>query len=447
MSSEDPPSSPPDDAADATDASGDLTSGAPTNERPTAPEGRSPSTGDRASETLLGRIETRHAVGAAVVLAVAAGLLVAPAVFGAVGGPDGTVAVVEIDGTIDSATAQHVEDNLRDARTNDSIEAVVLEVDSGGGLPAQSERMYAAVDRTASVMPVYAAVDTLGASGAYLAIAPADRIYVAPSAQAVGSVGVAGTAPAPSGPNAGTTGPDKAGTDPDTQRERRQTLANLFVENVLEQRGEEIELDREAIAHADAYLGTEAVENGFADRFGFVDGAVADAATEAGLDDYAVDTRRTEDPIPGGLSLLERDDGTVVVAGGSESSLGDGLILAVAPVAWDETVGDEIAMTSYTGRLPADEAGAATTTDDESAAANGGAGAGASTSERRSPRSRWPSSWSSASPPSAAQSSTAPRPRRTRSPTTTGSSRRSSPRPRPRAARSNWRATSPRTRS
>jgi len=165
-----------------------------------------------------------------VVLAVVAGLVVAPSVYGAVTGPDGTVAVVEIDGSIDSATAQHVEDNLREARNNDSIEAVVLEVDSGGGLPAQSERMYAAVDRTASVMPVIATVDTPGASGAYLAIAPADKIYVAPSAQAVGSVGVAGTAPAPNGPNAGTTGPDKAGSDPTQQRERRQIREPLLRE-------------------------------------------------------------------------------------------------------------------------------------------------------------------------------------------------------------------------
>ncbi|WP_049908802.1 MULTISPECIES: S49 family peptidase [Halorubrum] len=346
----------------------------PTAERPVSDGGRA---------TGLDRIETRHAVGVAAILAVAAGLLVAPGVYGAVTGPDGTVAVVEIDGSIDSATAQHVEDNLRDARTNDSIEAVVLEVDSGGGLPAQSERMYAAVDRTASVMPVYAAVDTLGASGAYLAIAPADRIYVAPSAQAVGSVGVAGTAPAPSGPNAGGTGPDKRGSDPDTQRERRQTLANLFLENVIEQRGDEIELDREEIAHADAYLGTEAVENGFADEFGFVDGAVADAASEAGLGDYAVDTRRMESPVPSGLSLLERDDGTVVVADASDDELGDGLVLAVAPAAWDETVGDDVVMTSYTGRLPADgdaadaeatTGGGGNATTDDAAAANGGDG-------------------------------------------------------------------------
>ncbi|WP_434521505.1 S49 family peptidase [Halorubrum sp. AS12] len=378
MSSEDPPSRTPDESTDDAEVATDDRSTA-TRSAPSA--GRS--SGDDADATLLDRVETRHAVGVAAVLAIAAGLLVAPGVYGAVTGPDGTVAVVEIDGSIDSATAQHVEDNLRDARTNDSIEAVVLEVNSGGGLPAQSERMYAAVDRTASVMPVYAAVDTLGASGAYLAIAPADRIYVAPSAQAVGSVGVAGTAPAPNGPNAGTTGPDKSGSDPDTQRERRQTLANLFIENVIEQRGDEIELDREAIAHADAYLGTEAVENGFADEFGFVDGAVADAAAEAEIDDYEVDTRRTESPVPTSIPLLERDDGTVVVADGSEEELGDGLVLAVAPEAWDETVGDDVVMTSYTGRLPADgdAADAETTaggdgdaTTDDAAAENGGDG-------------------------------------------------------------------------
>nr|WP_049897323.1 S49 family peptidase [Halorubrum arcis] len=310
---------------------------------------------EESDDSRFNRVRSRPAVGIAVVLAVIAGLVVAPGVYGAVTGPDGTVAVIEIDGSIDSATAQHVEDNLREARNNDSIEAVVLEVDSGGGLPAQSERMYAAVDRTASVMPVIATVDTLGASGAYLAIAPADEIYVAPSAQAVGSVGVAGTAPAPNGPNAGTTGPDKAGSDPAQQRERRQILANLFLENVMEQRGDEIELDRDEIAHADAYLGTEAVENGFADEFGFVDDAVADAAAEAGLDSYTVDTRRTEDQIPGGIPLLERDDGTVVVADGTDDTLGDGLVLAVAPEAWDETVGDDIVMTSYTGRVSAEK--------------------------------------------------------------------------------------------
>ncbi|MFC6755106.1 S49 family peptidase, partial [Halorubrum tibetense] len=139
----------------------------------------------------LSNVSERQVIAVVAILAVAAGALLAPQVYSTVTDADGSVAVVEIDGTITTPMAQDVEEQLRDARTNDSIDAVVLEVESGGGLPAQSERMYAAVDRTAAEMPVIAAVDTLGASGAYLAIAPADEIYVAPSAQAVGSVGVA----------------------------------------------------------------------------------------------------------------------------------------------------------------------------------------------------------------------------------------------------------------
>lgn len=322
----------------------------------------------------------RYAIAGVAIVAVVAGALVAPAVYGAVTGPDGTVSVVEIDGTIDSTSAQHVEDELRNARRNESVQAVVLEVESGGGLPAQSERMYAAVDRTAAEMPVIAAVDTLGASGAYLAISPADEIYVAPSAQSIGSVGVAGTAPAPSAPSAGTTGPDKRGGNPNDLREEQQTLANLFVASVIEQRGEEIELDRAEIAHAESYLGTEAVANGFADEVGFVDGAIADAAAEAGLDSYEVATHRTESSQSLALPSLDGSDEVVVAE--SDDRLDDDLILAVAPEVWDETVDDDLRLVSYSGRLPADSTApvpnrtATQTTDDRATAAEtGGEGA------------------------------------------------------------------------
>ena len=307
-------------------------------------------------------VSRRQVLVVVAILAVAAGALLAPQVYSTVTDSDGTVAVVEIDGTISTPMAQDVEDQLRDARANDSVDAVVLEVESGGGLPAQSERMYAAVDRTADEMPVIAAVDTLGASGAYLAIAPADEIYVAPSAQAVGSVGVAGTAPAPSGPNEGTSGPDKSAASPSEQRERQQVLANLFIENVIEQRGDEIDLDREEIAHADAYLGTQAVDNGFADEFGFVDDAIDDAAREAGLGSYEIETHRSG--TPGGLDipLIENADGEIVVADDTEA-LNAGLILAVAPQVWDETVGEDVEIRSYSGDHPVD--GEDTGGDDE----------------------------------------------------------------------------------
>lgn len=281
----------------------------------------------------------RGKIALVAVLAIAAGAVLAPQVYSSTTGPDGTVAVIELEGTIDEPTAQFIEGELREARHNNSVEAVVLEVNSGGGLPAQSERIYAAVERTSEQMPVIAAVDTLGASGAYLSIAPADDIYVAPSAQAVGSVGVTGTAPQPLSPSAGDTGPNKGGTHPDDAREDREILAELFLESVMTQRGGEIELSRDEVARANVYLGTEAVENGFADEFGFVDDAIGEAADRAGLDSYEVDTRRTEQQqnLLGSLPLGE--DGKVMIK--DDEGLNENLVLAVAPQFVDETDSEE----------------------------------------------------------------------------------------------------------
>ncbi len=239
-----------------------------------------------------------------IVIAIGVGVLAAPQVMG-LADDDEYVAVIEVPELIDANGAQAVEDDLREARHNDSIEAVVLEVDSGGGLPAESERISTAVDRTAQEMPVIAAVDSLGASGAYLSMAPADEIYVSPSSQAVGSVGVVSNiGPSPLAPDETTTGPNKQAQDPDTTRAEQQLLADLFLETVLEYRGDEIELAPEEIARAETFIGTEAVENGFADDLGFVDDAIEDVADEAGLSSYEI--TRTEGPtMTDPLLLLE----------------------------------------------------------------------------------------------------------------------------------------------
>lgn len=323
----------------------------------------------------------RGQIALAAVVAVAAGAFLAPQVYSSTTGPDGTVAVIELEGTIDESTAQFVEGELREARQNDSVEAVVLEVNSGGGLPAQSERIYAAVEKTSEQMPVIAAVDTLGASGAYLSIAPADDIYTAPSAQAVGSVGVTGAAPQPLAPSPGDTGPNKGSAHPDDAREDREILAELFLESVMTQRGDEIELSREEVARADVYLGTEAVNNGFADELGFVDDAIDDAADRAELDSYEVDTRRTEtqqSPIAG--LPLQTEDGEVVVE--RNERLNENLILAIAPQYVDRTLSEEFEIVYHSGDYVPPEAtqhsdttgaeGSPTSPQNETAASTGG---------------------------------------------------------------------------
>jgi protease-4 len=242
---------------------------------------------------LIERLSRRQQIAIAAVLAIAAGALVAPQVYGQTTDDDGTVAVIEVNGIITANTAQELETELRGARHNDSVKAVVLDVNSGGGSPGSSERMYMAVERTAAQMPVIAAVDTVGASGAYYTMLPADEIYVTPTAE-VGSVGVIGPAPQPTGPNEGASAPDKGTLHPDDHRAQTETIKRSFLESVMEQRGDEIELSRTEVAHARTYPGIEAVENGYADEIGTVDDAIADTADEAGLGSYTVDIRESE---------------------------------------------------------------------------------------------------------------------------------------------------------
>jgi len=254
---------------------------------------------------------TRRQQYAAVVLAaLVVGAVVAPTVYGARDSPDGVVAVVTIEGPVVGSTAENVEDELREIRTNESVEAVVIELDTPGGTPAASERMYTSIQRTSQEMPVIASVQGASASGGYYAMLPADEIYVLPTS-ITGSVGLAAGAPEASPPVEGPSGPDKRGSNPIQQWATQETLADIFIDTVMEQRGDEIELSREEVSKADIYLGVEAVENGFADEIGDLDAAIDEAADRAGLENYAVDKRDTSLRF---LPFLFKTDDELVVA-------------------------------------------------------------------------------------------------------------------------------------
>lgn len=272
-------------------------------------------------------------VGIIVIVAILAG---AAAAFYAPGivadDTEDRVAVVELHGMIDAQNAQHVEAHLRDARMNDSIHAVVLEVNSDGGLPAESERIRTAVERTAADMPVKAAVDTSAASGAYLAMTAADTIYVAPSAQAIGSVGVTGPVAPPMTPQEDATGPNKGQIHPDDDLHRAETLASIFADTVIDDRGDRLALDRAELMQADIYLGVEAVDNGLADDLGHTDVAITNAAAEAGLSDYAVDRfgTGTQDPLDFLFGIEDQQSANV-----TDTDVPAGVHLAINPVALD----------------------------------------------------------------------------------------------------------------
>jgi protease-4 len=234
---------------------------------------------------------------ALVVLALVVGLLVAPFAWDAAAGPTEEVAVIPLAGVIDGANAADVTERLAEARDDPTVEAVVIVVDSPGGLATASEELHSQVSRTAEVMPVVAVIQSGGLSGGYYAITPSDEIYVKPTSLA-GSVGSQVQAPQPVGPldEVITSGPDKLdGQDREGWERQTQMSGKMFVENVYQDRGDRLELTREELAHAQVYGGISAVEYGLADDVGDLERGLDTAADRAGLgDDYAVTTLQYE---------------------------------------------------------------------------------------------------------------------------------------------------------
>ncbi len=106
-------------------------------------------------------------------------------------------ALITLKGTIASdteASSDNLIANLRRAFANPETDAVILEINSGGGSPVQSGYVYDEIKRLRGIHPkikLYAVITDIGASGAYYIAAAADEIY-ADKASLVGSIGVTG---------------------------------------------------------------------------------------------------------------------------------------------------------------------------------------------------------------------------------------------------------------
>ncbi|HCN18167.1 MULTISPECIES: signal peptide peptidase SppA [Psychrobacter] len=105
------------------------------------------------------------------------------------------LAVVELQGVISSgdvANAYDVNEALTRAFENNNSKAVVLEINSPGGSPVQSDEIWQNMMDLRQEYPdkkLYAVIGDIGASGAYYIASAADEIYVNPSSL-VGSIGV-----------------------------------------------------------------------------------------------------------------------------------------------------------------------------------------------------------------------------------------------------------------
>jgi protease-4 len=202
-------------------------------------------------------------------------------------GSQSHTAVVPIDGVIapgESANAFEIQQNLEAAFEAPGSKGVMLEINSPGGSPVQSEYVYRAIlDLKAQYpgKPVHAVIGDIGASGAYYIAAAADTIHAAP-ASIVGSIGVVSSG---FGFNdlleklgvdrrVVTAGENKAMLDPflpesETDKKHLQSLLDAthqqFIARVQEGRGERLTTGDEDVFDGRVWSGEQALILGLVD--------------------------------------------------------------------------------------------------------------------------------------------------------------------------------------
>lgn len=203
--------------------------------------------------------------------------------------PETHTAIVDINGTIAADTktnARRIVAGVEAAFENESTAGVILRINSGGGSPVQSGRVYDEVRRIRSEyedVPLYAVIGDIGASGAYYIAAAADKIY-ADKSSLVGSIGVrsGGFGFVDTLDKLGverrliTSGENKAFLDPfqpvkeDEVMHMESVLANVheqFKTAVREGRGEALKEDAEIFSGL-IWTGEQALEKGLIDGLG-----------------------------------------------------------------------------------------------------------------------------------------------------------------------------------
>lgn len=216
------------------------------------------------------------------------------------------IMVVSVDGVIgDGMAYENIMKDLQEVRDDETIKALILEVNSPGGSVYNAEQIYNTIEKIKDErkIPVYTVMETMAASGGYYISAPTDKIY-ASNETLTGSIGVIMSSYSFEGlfekygikeqnittgdmKDAGTPGKDMT----DEQKEYFQNLADSaferFVKVVAD--GRDIKEDQvKKLADGRVYDGSQAVENGLIDEIGDMEKAIKDISKEAKLNDPVV---------------------------------------------------------------------------------------------------------------------------------------------------------------
>jgi protease-4 len=206
------------------------------------------------------------------------------------------------DGVIGSDTFA---EEIRKAREDDDIKAIVLRINSPGGSFEASDIMWREVDLASKKKPVIASMSDVAASGGYYLAMAADTIVARPTT-ITGSIGIFGVMFDLSSfldnklgithdeVRTGEYGERYTVTRPLTDGEKRIWQSELdrhyetFTSKAAEGRGVTVEAIKK-VGGGRVWTGTQAKDNQLVDIIGGFDTAIEIAATKAGLgDDYKI---------------------------------------------------------------------------------------------------------------------------------------------------------------
>jgi protease-4 len=209
------------------------------------------------------------------------------------------IAIVEVDGLIMGESVEHVIKQIHQARDDKHVKAIVLRVDSPGGTVSGSDRIWREVEiLKLKGKPVVASMGGLAASGGYYVSAPADTIFAEPTTM-TGSIGVIAEFPQLAGlmEKVGvnfetiTTGEWKDSGSmfrpmTEVERKRWHTVIDDSYERFVRvvAQGRKLPLDDvTSLANGKVYTAHEALKLKLINQIGYLEDAIADAKTRAGV--------------------------------------------------------------------------------------------------------------------------------------------------------------------
>ncbi|MBW9090846.1 S49 family peptidase [Rhizobium wenxiniae] len=229
---------------------------------------------------------------------------IAPQTAKAVARREGSVAIIPMRGVISNrmnlmgnisggggTSTEQLAQQLRQARDDDSVKAVILDTDTPGGAVSGTDEAAAVVASFRGVKPIVAQVNSTAASAGYWIAAAADEIVVTPSGW-VGSIGVYTVHDnvAAALEKAGVTktlisaGPFKTEANPfgplseealAYRQQQVEAFYDMFVDRVASGRNVASSVVRSGFGQGRMVLASQAVAEGMADRVGTLEDTLA----------------------------------------------------------------------------------------------------------------------------------------------------------------------------